>query len=324
MDDLYLKAVQGIAGCKTIKDAKVAEVRARFSQDFDSSINVVYDALRNDVQQDFIITPTQEQNKFTVFARPGEELRIGDILYWNGLHWLMTDIAFDDDIYTTGSMVRCNRQISWMNDNGQVVKRWCLTTKPYTSNVDVGDVVMVLNGKYNVKLSYDEETIAVPIGKRFMLDIVGGKPMCYKLDFADVNSNKYTDIDGGFIEWNLTSDEYNHNTDSISQMLCDCIGRADISDTPPAIVGGLTLKAGYSNIYSSLFHESGIVPVWKVELSDERDAKNIKYSVSGEKLVLKADFVESIIGHYVKITLSDADGTYEPVSIDVKVVSVYD
>lgn len=324
MDDLYLKAVQGIAGCKTIKDAKVAEVRARFSRDFDSSINVVYDALRNDVQQDFIITPTNEENKFTVFARPGEELRIGDILYWNGLHWLMTDIAFDDDIYTTGSMVRCNRQISWMNDKGQVIKRWCLTTKPYTSNVDVGDVVMVLNGKYNVKLSYDEETIAVPIGKRFMLDIVGGKPMCYKLDFADVNSNKYTDIDGGFIEWNLTSDEYNHNTDSVSQMLCDCIGRVDVSDTPPAIVGSLTLKAGYSNVYSPLFHESGVAPVWKVELSDEGDAKNIKYSVSGEKLVLKADFVESIIGHHVKITLSDADGKYEPVSIDVKVVSVYD
>ena len=332
MDEFYLRAVQGIAGCKTIKDAKVAEVRARFSRDFDSSINVVYDALRNDVQQDLIITPTNEENKFTVFARPGEELKIGDILYWNGLHWLMTDIAFDDDIYTTGTMVRCNRQISWMNDMGQVIKRWCLTTKPYTANVNVGNVVTMLNGKYDVKLSYDDETLAVPIGKRFLLDIVGGKPMCYKLDFADVNTNKYTDIDGGFIEWNLVSDEFNHNTDSVEMMLCDCLGDKQKSDAAPvgcSIHGSATIKAGYTNTYSPLFLDSesnkaDVTPVWSVELSDSGDASDIKYSVSGEKLILEAKFVESIIGHSVKITLSDADGKYDPVSMTVKVVSVYD
>ena len=141
MDDLYFRAIQGTIGCKTKKDAKVAATRARFANEFDSSINVVYDALRNDVQQDLIITPTKEQNKFTVFARPGDELKIGDILYWNKLHWLMTDIAFDDDIYTTGTMVRCNRQIAWMNERGQIIKRWCLTTKPYTANVETGQVV---------------------------------------------------------------------------------------------------------------------------------------------------------------------------------------
>ena len=55
MDDLYLRAIQGTIGCKTTKDAKVAATRARFAKDFDSSINVVYDALRNDTQQDLII-----------------------------------------------------------------------------------------------------------------------------------------------------------------------------------------------------------------------------------------------------------------------------
>lgn len=221
MDSLYFRAIQGTIGCKTKKDAKVAATRARFANEFDSSINVVYDALRNDVQQDLIITPTKEQNKFTVFARPGDELKIGDILYWNKLHWLMTDIAFDDDIYTTGTMVRCNRQIAWMNERGQIIKRWCLTTKPYTANVETGQVVSVLKGKYDVKLPYDQDTIDVPIGKRFMLDIVGGKPMCYKLDFADVNTNKYSDIDGGFIEWNLTSDQFNKDTDNVANMICD-------------------------------------------------------------------------------------------------------
>lgn len=333
MDDLYFRAIQGTIGCKTKKDAKVAATRARFANEFDSSINVVYDALRNDVQQDLIITPTKEQNKFTVFARPGDELKIGDILYWNKLHWLMTDIAFDDDIYTTGTMVRCNRQIAWMNERGQIIKRWCLTTKPYTANVETGQVVSVLKGKYDVKLPYDQDTIDVPIGKRFMLDIVGGKPMCYKLDFADVNTNKYSDIDGGFIEWNLTSDQFNKDTDNVASMICDFTTAS--SDSPDVrnrcrINGKSTVKAGCTNTYTPVFYDAEynpvtVTPVWDISISDAADDKHILHSVDEQGcLKLSVDFVESVIGHTVTITLLDKDGKYEPSTIDVKVVSIYD
>lgn len=333
MDDLYFRAIQGTIGCKTKKDAKVAATRARFANEFDSSINVVYDALRNDVQQDLIITPTKEQNKFTVFARPGDELKIGDILYWNKLHWLMTDIAFDDDIYTTGTMVRCNRQIAWMNERGQIIKRWCLTTKPYTANVETGQVVSVLKGKYDVKLPYDQDTIDVPIGKRFMLDIVGGKPMCYKLDFADVNTNKYSDIDGGFIEWNLTSDQFNKDTDNVASMICDFTTAS--SDSPDVrnrcrINGKSTVKAGCTNTYTPVFYDAEynpvtVTPVWDISISDAADDKHILHSVDEQgRLKLSVDFVESVIGHTFTITLLDKDGKYEPSTIDVKVVSIYD
>ncbi len=333
MDSLYFRAIQGTIGCKTKKDAKVAATRARFANEFDSSINVVYDALRNDVQQDLIITPTKEQNKFTVFARPGDELKIGDILYWNKLHWLMTDIAFDDDIYTTGTMVRCNRQIAWMNERGQIIKRWCLTTKPYTANVETGQVVSVLKGKYDVKLPYDQDTIDVPIGKRFMLDIVGGKPMCYKLDFADVNTNKYSDIDGGFIEWNLTSDQFNKDTDNVASMICDFTTAS--SDSPDVrnrcrINGKSTVKAGCTNTYTPVFYDAEynpvtVTPVWDISISDAADDKHILHSVDEQGcLKLSVDFVESVIGHTVTITLLDKDGKYEPSTIDVKVVSIYD
>lgn len=333
MDSLYFRAIQGTIGCKTKKDAKVAATIARFANEFDSSINVVYDALRNDVQQDLIITPTKEQNKFTVFARPGDELKIGDILYWNKLHWLMTDIAFDDDIYTTGTMVRCNRQIAWMNERGQIIKRWCLTTKPYTANVETGQVVSVLKGKYDVKLPYDQDTIDVPIGKRFMLDIVGGKPMCYKLDFADVNTNKYSDIDGGFIEWNLTSDQFNKDTDNVASMICDFTTAS--SDSPDVrnrcrINGKSTVKAGCTNTYTPVFYDAEynpvtVTPVWDISISDAADDKHILHSVDEQgRLKLSVDFVESVIGHTVTITLLDKDGKYEPSTIDVKVVSIYD
>lgn len=333
MDSLYFRAIQGTIGCKTVKDAKVAATRARFAKEFDSSINVVYDALRNDVQQDLIITPTKEQNKFTVFARPGDELKIGDILYWNKLHWLMTDIAFDDEIYTTGTMVRCNRQIAWMNERGQIIKRWCLTTKPYTANVETGQVVSVLKGKYDVKLPYDQDTLDVPIGKRFMLDIVGGKPMCYKLDFADVNTNKYSDVDGGFIEWNLTSDQFNKDTDNVANMICDFTSAS--SDPPDVrnrcrINGKSTVKAGCTNTYTPVFYDAEynpvtVTPIWDISISDAADDKHILHSVDGQgRLKLSVDFVESVIGHTVTITLLDKDGKYEPSSLDIKVVSIYD
>ena len=245
----------------------------------------------------------------------------------------MTDIAFDDEIYTTGTMVRCNRQISWMNSRGQIIKRWCLTTKPYTANVETGQVVSVLKGKYDVKLPYDQDVLDVPVGKRFMLDIIGGKPMCYKLDFADVNTNKYSDIDGGFIEWNLTSDQFNKDTDNVANMICDFTPMS--SDEPDVrnrcrINGKSTVKAGCTNTYTPVFYDAEynpvtVTPVWDISISDAADDKHILHSVDEQgRLKLSVDFVESVIGHTVTITLLDKDGKYEPSTIDVKVVSIYD
>lgn len=86
--------------------------------------------------------------------------------------------------------MRCNRVIKWQNPKTlEIIERWCLCSKPYTSNINEGNVVSTLNGKYDIQLLYDDETKQVGVDSRFMLDIIGGMPMVYRLTFPDSNTN---------------------------------------------------------------------------------------------------------------------------------------
>lgn len=223
MDISYLKAIQNAKGCQNEKSVKVNEVRERFARDFDKSINVVYNATRNDVQQDFIIVPQgNKDNQFAIYARPNEEINIGDIIYWNTLHWIITDKAFDDEIYTIGTMERCNRTIKWQNpDTKEIIERWCLAEKPYTSNIRYSTVMSISEREYKIKLPYDDETKLVDIDKRFMLDIINGKPRTYKIQSVDGITNRYQDINGGFLVWNLVQDQSGQPNDNLELGICD-------------------------------------------------------------------------------------------------------
>lgn len=331
----YFRAIQGAVGRTTAKDVKVYEVRRRFENDFDSSIGVVYDATRNDLQQDFIITPTKEKNKCNVYTRPGEELNIGDIIFWNQLHWLVIDKDFQNDIYNVGTIVRCNRIIRWQNPaTREIIERWCFCSKPYTSNVEKGSVITTLKGKYDIQLPYDEETIQVGVDKRLMLDIVGGEPMVYKLIFPDTNTNKYQDIEGGFIEWTVESDAYVPDNDNVDLMICDYISPGAPIDPP--VVGALSCKidgrtelrcGGSPRTWKPVFYQSDgvtpdetVIPKWSIIILPEHEQY---YNIlqNGNFISISVADNEAVIGSIFKITLLDEAGLYQSCELTVEVVS---
>lgn len=233
IDINYFKAIQNAKGCQHEKDVKVNEVKTRFAEDFDSSINVVYDATRNDIPQDFIIVPkSNKDNEFDVYTRPDEDINIGDIIYWNTLHWIITDKAFDNEIYNIGTMVRCNRTIRWQNPvTKEIIERWCLAQKPYTSNIRYSKVMDISEREYKITLPYDEETKLVDIDSRFMLEVINGNPRTYTLTSVDSITNRYQDIEGGFLVWNLVQDQSNQPNDNIELGVCNYIPLENTDNT---------------------------------------------------------------------------------------------
>lgn len=225
MDINYFRNIQNAKDYRHEKDIKVDETRERFANDFDTSINVVYTATRNDNPQDFIIVPKgNKSNEFAIYTRPDEEINIGDIIHWNRLHWIVTDKAFDNDIYNIGTIVRCNRTIKWQNPKTrEIIERWCLAEKPYTSNIRYDDVISLSEREYKIIIPYDDETKIVDLDKRFMLDVIDGKPRTYTLTCVDLTTNKYQDIDGGFIIWNLVQDQASQPTDNLELGICNYI-----------------------------------------------------------------------------------------------------
>ena len=322
----YFRAIHNSSGLTSEKSRKVEETRARMNADFNSSINVVHDALRNEAQQDFIIVPTK--TGCNLIARPGESFDIGDIIYYNTIHWLVTDVNFNDDILRSGAMVRCNRQLRWQNrKTGKIIERWCLATKPYTSNVSEGMSLSTSNREYKIQLSYDEETIQVDLDRRFLLETINGEPKAYQVTSVDTLTNRYQDIDGGFLIWNMKQCEYNAATDNAELMIADYFDPGEQRDEDDTllrceITGRSTIRSGSERTYTAVFMDengddttSVVSPIWSVTGDGE------VVNADGNSVRIRCND-DAAIGSRIQINLSDADGRYQPSIFYVEVVDL--
>ena len=285
--------------------------------------------------QSFMVSSTDADNKKRIKSMPNETIKLGALIVWNEMHWLVNSVDFDDEIYQRGTIVQCNRIIRWQNPiTLEIIERWCFCSKPYTSNVEKGNVVSTLKGKYDIQLPYDSETIQVGVDKRLMLDIVGGQPMVYKLTFPDANTNKYQDIEGGFIEWTVESDAYVPEKDNVDLMICDYIP-PDAPVAPPVagtfkcrIDGRTQLRCGgNSRIWKPVFYQAdGTTPdetvtaKWSVAVLPEHE-RYYEIAQNGNFISISVADNEAVIGSIFKITLTDDAGAYQPYEMMVEVVS---
>lgn len=155
-------------------------------------------------------------------AKRGSDINLGDVMLFGGMHWLVIDMDFTDPVTRVGRIQQCNRQIRWQNpQTKEIVSRWCTATKPYYSNLADGPRIDTSKREYKIQLPYDSETSQVGVDKRFMLDIVGGVPQCYRLTSHDLTTRYYDDIRCGFVIWNVVSDNYVADNDNVELMICN-------------------------------------------------------------------------------------------------------
>lgn len=322
----YFRAIHGSKGLTHAKDANVAAFQRQFAYEFDTSINVVHDATRNDVRQDFIITPTEEG--CNLCARPGETFNIGDIIFYNTLHWLVTDINFHDELTRSGKMVRCNRQIRWQNQHtGEIIERWCLVTKPYTSNIDEGVSIATSNREFKIQIPYDEETIQVDLDRRFLLETINGKTKAYNVTSVDAQTNRYQDIDGGFLIWNLSQGEFNPHTDNSELMIADYF-EVKVEPEPEAhllpcrINGRDTIREDVYRRYTAVFYDAQgeITNVDAIHWSVSNDA--VVTALDGQDLLITVPADVMKIGEKFMIFMNDEAGLYSPAELEVEVIGL--
>ncbi|OUN23653.1 hypothetical protein B5G34_00730 [Flavonifractor sp. An82] len=202
-----------------------------------------------------IVSSTQALNEKTFVLMPGDTIKIGDIVVWENLHWLVVELDFDNTIAYKGRIAQCNRQIRWQNPaTKDIIERWCLMTKPYTSNVTNGTQISVSNREYKVQIPYDDETKLVDLDKRFMLELINGKPRTYSCTSVDQQTNVYQDLENGFIVWNLSQDEACHPNDNIDLMVCDYVQSNEGQENPNiyTISGMDILRAGLGTFLYTL------------------------------------------------------------------------
>ena len=251
----------------------------------------------DDEQKHMLIASSNAMNQKTFVLCPGENIGIGDIVVWRNLHWLVIERDFDDEIAVKGTIVQCNRQIRWQNqDTKQIVERWCLMTKPYTSNVTDGTQISVSNREYKVQLPYDDETRLIDLDRRFMLEVIDGRPRTYSCTSVDQQTNVYQDLDNGFIIWNLSQDDACQPGDNVELMICNYEdpGTDIIPDSIFTIIGPDFLRASLGGFsYAISPSQNNKDCSWEISAQEEIGS-HIQIQSSDNKSILIAAEQEAV------------------------------
>lgn len=319
------------------KDARVARLQRDFAQHFTDSIDYQPDTLINGSEQPLIVSKNKSNsNEKKIYAYPGQTFYPGDVVDCYNAKWLVTFVDQNNEVYTSGVMELCNRELIWQNrETGEIIKRWITAEKPYYANIYEAEVLTVSTREFKIQVAYDEETAQIDLDKRFMLEIVGGKPRTYNVTCVDTVTERYyqSGTIRGFLVLNVRQDLYNPETDNAELMICDYIDPQSYStDTTPATNktyikidcnGTHTIRQGGSAKTFTVHFFNGSTEIatspitWDVQFDSVFNDK-ILSTINPTDVQLQAlDYVEL---QGAKITLTASDGTLSD-SMEIEVTA---
>ena len=107
-----------------------------------------------------------------IFSMPGETLPHGEIVEWEDSVWLITEVDVHNTLYSKGVMRRCNYYLRWIDNDGNIVSRWCIVedgTK-YLIGEKSSDMMTIGDARISITIGKDQDTNKLSRGMRFLID----------------------------------------------------------------------------------------------------------------------------------------------------------
>lgn len=276
-----------------------------------------------------------------VLFYPGTYIQIENV-FGELDYWLLMDII--EDPFSTYSLIKkCNFELKWKNNDGNIVSRWITfddSYKLYAAIRNYGYKTNLSESNMAILLPYDHETIQLGLDDRLMIDNFekNDTPDVYKVSNRSVVSRLYNHSHG-VIKLSLTQTQFNHTMDNAELMVADYYTETEelhnhkMEDIPILSERHLVIKyKGQSRIVMGTgFKEFNLeftdnignilsdVGRWQVNILPEFNPF-FNYEINGNTLRIKADFNENLESYKFKIIGSSDDGSLVA-DIMVKVVS---
>lgn len=148
-----------------------------------------------------------------IFSMPGEILPHGELIEWENAMWLVTEVDAHHAIYSEGLMRRCNYYLRWIDEEANIISRWCIVedgTK-YLIGEKSSEMMAIGDARIAVTIGKDADTNKLSRGKRFLIDDMDTEDV---LAYQITKPNKLFNVYDGhgvfrFImnEVNLTDDD---------------------------------------------------------------------------------------------------------------------
>lgn len=128
----------------------------------------------DDVHQDVSIANSDNLNEKVIFSKPGEDLRLGGLVYWMNNHWLITEKDANTTLYTRAKLLQCNYLLKWVTDDDQIIEQWCVVedgTKYLTGEYEDRNFI-VTRGDSRIAITIAKNEFTAKLGRnnRFLID----------------------------------------------------------------------------------------------------------------------------------------------------------
>lgn len=154
---------------------------------------------------------------------PIGNLKIGYYVKYNDSFWLIKDIVDNNGVYEKAIMFFCNYKVSFISDiSGEIVSYpvHMKNATQYNSGETAREQETIGSSKFLIYIPYNEETIKIDHGKRFLIDKNHDNPTAFEITQVDTISHNFDD-DFAVIRWTFVESQFNSKTDNKELMIAD-------------------------------------------------------------------------------------------------------
>lgn len=220
---------------------------------------------------------------------------IGDMLYdtKSQTYWLCVESYDRDEIHSAGKLTRCNQFLKWQDEKGNIYEYPVYDTNAtqYNSGVQSTQMITIGSAQHSVWITADENTLMLDHDKRFFLDRNTVNPTVYKLTQNDTTTFSY---DNGYLKLMMTEHQYNAETDSIEDWICDYIEPSD-NDFDITYSGKPTIRVGGKKTFTADI-EGDVT--WTVS-DNNFDLSNLTVTINGNKITIACKYDEALFDNAV-------------------------
>lgn len=230
----YYRKINDAHNSNSKKQTELHALQKRIQNDFLKTVNWELVTIGDRTQELLVMKSTDEKVK-KIEARPNERLRLGEIVLWHGIQWLITKLDYDNQIQYAGVMTQCNMILRWQLDDLSTHVEFAVAEDATKYGTGVKDTSYIQMGEFSIKakVQMNEHTLALKRDRRFLIgeNAIGAKPTAYVLSRINQVTGSYLTADTdsgeqenyGYIELTLLEDVFREERDNAELWLADYV-----------------------------------------------------------------------------------------------------
>ena len=267
----------------------------------------------NNIERHLMIDKNTKLSTKSIKTLPNEKIDLGNLVVWNDINWLVTEIDLDDEVYTKGTISLCNWLFKWQDLSGNILTRnsVVLNASQYNSGVDGNKTLTLGSNQFMIYLPLDDDTLKLSYDKRVFID--NNYKIPYKITRPDNVSMSYNG--DGLIALIMSQDVLS-DEDRPDLGICNYFEQSiiPVDSIPIKYNGNPELKIGNS-YYKTFTADTTDIVTWTVASL----ITNLDTDINGNIIKIKCPFDYSYIGMTVTLKATTATNSGE---IMLKVVGV--